>query len=210
MKYNILLIPVLIILSSIYRGKEPTVISSSNQIKSKKFSYLCELETIHWMGTDSVTFVKLSIISIDSVSSAKNQLITKFEMDSLIGFHSTFASHVPPFSVYGVQDSCITHGVHSYNTTGYFLIDDFINIKDSVRLFVNGYESYYGQGGAYLLTTECTASISQINNEIDSLVDMNPYLVYATREWYSIWKKKHPKMEDQRIKHSSSHQRYCH
>ncbi|MFT5780541.1 MAG: hypothetical protein ACI837_003503 [Crocinitomicaceae bacterium] len=193
------IIAALLILTSIEKPAE--LMRESTQGISIEHPFKCELETIYWMNSDSVTFVKLTIgrYSTDLDTSLR-------ELDYSTG---SFTTYKPPFSLYSFRNSCTIHAIISSNTTGYFLIDDFINIEDSVRLYVEAYTGSFDQGGAYQINVESITHISHIREKLDSLSGISKSQKFATKEWFINWKKNNPSYVDQRAKFSSKHKTEC-
>ena len=95
-------------------------------------------------------------------------------------------------------DSCQIYSLFTANETGYFLLDDFTEIKDSTpEVSISGGTGYVDMNYMGPLYEHGNVNLKELCPDLDSLKRI-PDKVYATRKWYKQWLKDHPGYKDQR------------
>lgn len=142
------------------------------------------LEELMWKDSTYVTFLTIKYNA---------------PFQTLIPSRDIYRVYFGPVTVWSpLFDSCEFKSLFTANDIGYFLLDDFVKLKDSTAMVTIS-------GGTGYVDMNYMAHIQEFGNirredllpDLDSLQKI-PGKVYATKNWYKKWLKDHPAYKDQR------------
>lgn len=182
---------------AVHRHKRPDLYASLSQpdLDGENDSiyrgFSSGLEELMWKDSTYVTFLTISYYEQISITNAIKVVRSPD--------HMIYRTFFGPVSVwFPIPDSCNINSLFTANQTGYFLLDDFIRLKDSLPVVtIRGGTGYVDMNYMAGFMEFGNISKKDLTPDLDSLQQI-PGKVYATKKWYKQWIKDHPGYKDQR------------
>ena len=148
-------------------------------------TFYCSLQDVLFEDSILVTFLA---IEFDERAGATNILPKDLEV------YRTFFG---PISVGSWNKPCPRYNLFFRGNTGYFLVDEFTDLTDSLTtVSISGGTGYYMQSNMRPLLSGASIPSSALHPDLKDEIHVG---ILATEKWYKQWKKDHPRYQDTRI-----------
>lgn len=148
-------------------------------------TFYCSLETLLFEDSLLVTFLAVEFQERPGVT---NILPKDLEV------YRTFFG---PISVGGWNKPCPRYNLFFRGNTGYFLVDEFTDLKDSLTtISISGGTGYYMQSSMLPILSGVSVPTTVLQPDLNDEIHAG---ILATEKWYKKWIKDHPRYQDTRI-----------
>lgn len=97
-------------------------------------------------------------------------------------------------------DTCLIHPILTKGNTSFFLLDDFINLNDSlIALSISVAVGEYDKNQEFTFFEFPTIELGEVITIINSIT-ANPNSLLGTKKWYEKWVQNNPDYTDERIR----------
>lgn len=161
--------------------------SESTKYEQVKDTFICELKDVLWKDSSIVTFLSIKYVPKSSKSIAE-----------IIPIGEKYYTYFGPVTVGNLNyDTCSIYSINTTAETGFFLLDDFNHLKDSLFVSIHGGTGYMDQNYMGPIQKIGIINHKELIYDLDSIMKISNK-VHATKEWYAQWIKEHPFYQDQR------------